>query len=249
MLPRTKQELALMRTSGRISAMALKGAILVAKPGVRLIDVDEVAEDTIIREGGRPAFKSVPGFYWATCLTVNDEVVHGLPRDIKLQRGDILGIDVGAEYKGWCTDAAWSLVVGGDRSKFLKAGEEALWDGIKKAIAGNKVGDISAAIQEKIEKSGFSVVRSLVGHGVGKKLHEEPEIPGFGKVGTGAPLLEDMTIAIEVIYTQGSHETVIADDGWTISSRDGSLGGLFEMTVIVGKHNAEVLTDWRLVQG
>ena len=150
-------------------------------------------------------------------------------------------------YKGWHTDCAWSMLVGDssqddDKRQFLKVGEEALYDGIAQAVDGNKIGDISFAIQQKVEKNGYSVVRSLVGHGVGKSLHEEPEIPGYGEKGTGPILKAGMTLAIEVIYAKGKYELVLEKDGWTYSTADKSLGGLFEATVIVGKQNAEVLT-------
>lgn len=242
---RTDADLDLMRESGRISAVALKKVLEAVKPGVNLLELEKVAEETIKAEGGAISFKTEPGYFWATCLTVNDEVVHGIPRDIILKAGDILSIDLGAMYKGWHTDTAWSVVVGGGRSKFLSAGEEAMWKGIKQAKVGNRVGDISNAIQTTIEGAGYSVVRSLVGHGVGRSLHEDPMIPGVGKPNTGPTLLKGMTIAVEAIYTEGKGAVYLSDDGWTISSKDGSLGGLFEMTIIIGEGEPEVITDWR----
>lgn len=250
---RNKQELDLMRKSGFITAAALKKAILSAKEGISLAELDKVAEDEIENLGGKASFKTVPGYFWATCLTVNDEVVHGIPRDIKLNNGDVLGIDLGAVYKGWHTDASWSVVIGGkdytdsNKSKFLKVGEEALWKAIKEASEGNRIGDISNALQTVIEDGGYSVVKSLTGHGVGRSPHEEPEIPEFGKKGTGPEIHANMTLAIEAIYTEGQGEVVEKIDGWTIASRDGSLGGLFEMTVITRPGKAEVITDWRKV--
>lgn len=245
MVPRTNEELDLIRKSGQISALALKKALDVSKPGVSLIEIDKVTEDEILRLGGEISFKTEPGYSWTTCLTINHEVVHGIPRDIKLKSGDILSIDVGAIFKGWHTDTAWSKVINKPNNEFLKIGEKALWAGIDQAIDGNRVGDISAAIQNIVEGAGYKIVRSLVGHGVGKKLHEDPEIPGFGIKGTGSLLKVGMTIAIEVIYTSGSGEVEHSKDGWTIISSDNSTGGLFEMSVIVGKKNPEVLTDWR----
>lgn len=252
MKPRNKHELEIMRRSGQITASALKKAVKAVKPGASLFEIEQVAEQEILHLGGQPSFKTVQGYKWATCLTVNHEVVHGIPRGIILQEGDVLGIDLGTVLKGWHTDAAWSVIVGNNQDKrdkiqFLKAGEEAMWAGIKQAVEGKRVGDISEAIQTIIEGRGFNVVRSLVGHGVGRKLHEEPEIPGFGKKGTGEPLRKGMTLAIEAIYIQGDKEVILEEDGWTISSKDGSLGGLFEMSIIVGKDKAEVLTDWRRV--
>ncbi len=245
--PRTKEELVLMRKSGEISAKALKKTLSAARVGVSLLELEKIASDEILKLGGEISFKTVPGYEFATCLTVNNEVVHGLPRDIKLMKGDLLSIDLGTVYKGWHTDCAWSVIVEDKETPFLKTGETALWRGIKKAVSGNRIGDIAEAIQTTVEGGGYQVVRSLVGHGVGKELHEEPEVPGFGKKGVGLPLVEGMTIAIEVIYTEGTSEVVLDRDGWTICSADGSLGGLFEMSVVVGKDKCEVLTDWRKV--
>lgn len=246
--PKTEAQLKLMRKSGLITAKALKKVLKSVKPGTSLIELDNIAREEILRLGGKPSFMSVPGYKWTTCLTVNQEVVHGIPRsEVVLKSGDVLGIDLGTVYQGWHTDSAWSVVVGGEKNKFLESGEKALWQGIAQAVEGKRIGDISEAIQTEIEGSGFSVVRSLVGHGIGRNLHEEPEVPGFGKAGTGSKLKKGQTLAIEAIYAQGNYEVVLEDDGWTISTRDGSLGGLFEMTVIVGKEKAEVLTDWRQV--
>jgi len=247
MKPRTADELELMRKSGKMSALALKNVIAAVKSGVSLKELEEVVAKTIEAEGGTASFKTVPGYNWYSCININEEVVHGIPRDIVLKKGDKVSIDLGALYKGWHTDTAWSVIVDEEPSVFLRVGEEALWAGVKKAVAGNRIGDISHAIQTTIEGGGFEVVRSLIGHGVGKELHEEPEVPGYGKAGTGMVLQEGQTIAIEAIYTESTQEVVLAPDGWTIASEDGSLGGLFEMTVIIGKDKAEVITDWRKV--
>lgn len=252
--PRSKGELVLMRKSGEITAKALKAVLKAVKPGITLIELDKIAEAEILKLGAKPSFMTVPGYSWTTCVTINHEVVHGIPRDIKLVTGDLFSVDVGAVLNGWHTDAAWSVMVGQEsgvkdqeKTKFLKAGEEAMWQGINQARSGNRIGDIGAAMQKVVEGAGYSVVRSLVGHGIGKKLHEDPEVPGFGRAGKGLPLKKDMTIAIEAIYNQGGPDVVLDPDGWTISSKDGTWGGLFEMTVIVGGEEAEVLTDWRKV--
>lgn len=252
--PRSASELELMRKSGRVSARALKAVLKAVKPGVSLLELEEIAKREILKLGASPGFMTVKGYSWATCLTLNHEVVHGIPRPIKLKEGDLFSVDIGAVLNGWHTDAAWSILVGhesGDTSqekkKFLKAGEEAMWQGIAQARSGSKIGDIGASMQKVVEGAGYSVVRSLVGHGIGRKLHEDPEVPGFGKSGRGLPLKKGMTIAIEAIYNQGGHEVVLEKDGWTISTKDGSWGGLFEMTVIVGDEEAEILTDWRKV--
>lgn len=243
--PRTKDELNLMRKSGRISAYALKKVLKAVNPGVNLLALEAIAEEEVLKKGGKSSFKTVDSYGFTTCLTINDEVVHGIPRDIVLKDGDKLSIDLGAMYKGWHTDIAWSVIVGGSKSKFLDVGEQAMWDGIDQAVSGNTIGDISNAIQTKIEDAGYSVVKSLVGHGIGRQLHEEPEVPGIGKKGMGLLLGSGMTLAIEAIYTEGNGEVVATKDGWTIASKDRSLGGLFEMTVAVGDKKAEILTDWR----
>lgn len=247
MKPRNKYELDLMRKSGEISAKALKKVVENIKVGVSALDLEELAEQTIKKLGGNASFKSVKGYKWTSCITFNEQVVHGIPTDRVIQGSDMVSVDLGVEFKGWHTDTAWSILVGQDseKEKFLKIGEEALWLGIAQAIEGNRIGDISQAIQDKVEGVGYSVVRSLVGHGVGRNLHEEPEVPGYGRKGTGMILKKGQTLAIEVIYTAGKPEVNLEKDGWTVSSADGSMAGLFEMSVIVGKDKPEVLTDWR----
>ncbi len=247
MKARNTYEQSLMRKSGIIAAKALKRAVEAIKVGVTELEVDEIAKREVIKLGGDLSYKTVPGYKYATCITVNEQVVHGIPTDRKFESGDMVSVDLAVMYKGWHTDCAWSVLVGKDsrKDKFLKTGEEALWLGIAQAVGSNRVGDISAAIQTKVEGAGYAVVRSLVGHGVGRRLHEDPEIPGFGEAGRGPVLKSGMSLAIEVIYTAGSPDVVLEEDGWTFSSSDKSWGGLFEMTVIVGKKEAEVLTDWR----
>lgn len=254
MKARNAYEQKLMRKSGEIAAKALKRALKTIKVGVTELEVDKVAEEEIIKLGGDLSYKTVPGYKFATCITVNEQVVHGIPTNRKFESGDLVSVDLAVVYKGWHTDCAWSILVSeqgtgnreqSEKAKFLKVGEEALWLGIRQALDGNRVGDISSAIQERIEKDGYSVVRSLVGHGIGRSLHEDPEIPGFGKKGSGPVLKNGMSLAIEVIYNKGSSDVALDEDGWTFKTVDNSWGGLFEMTIIVGKKEAEVLTDWR----
>ncbi len=236
-----------MRKSGRIAASALQAAIEAIKIGVSELEVDKIVEEEIYKLGGDLSYKSVPGYKYATCITVNEQVVHGIPTSRRFMEGDLVSVDLAVVYKGWHTDCAWSVLVGDgeEKEKFLQAGQMALWDGVSQAVDGNRMGDISSAIQERVEGGGYSVVRSLVGHGVGKSLHEDPEVPGVGKKGTGVILKRGMTLAIEVIYTKGSSEVVLSDDGWTYSSLDKSWAGLFEMSVIIGKNEPEVLTNWK----
>lgn len=249
---RSENEIKLMRESGKITAVALKKVLENIKPGVSGLKLDDIASYEIKKYGGQPAFKTVDGYNWSICITLNEQVVHGIPTGRLIKEGDVVSIDIGSIYKGWYTDAAWTTVAGDDKdegkSRFLEVGKEALKLGIKEAVEGNRVGDISEAIQKKIEGAGYWVVRNLVGHGVGKQLHEEPEVPGFGVAGTGPKLKRGMTLAIEVIYTHSKTDVVVEKDGWTISAADGSLAGLFEMTIVVGKKEAGVLTDWRKVK-
>lgn len=248
MKSRNQYELQLMRQSGEIAAKALKRAMESIKVGTSELEVDEVVKKEIYKYGGDLSYKTVPGYKYATCITVNEEVVHGIPTERKFVGGDLVSVDLAVMYKGWHTDCAWSVLVGQDseKEKFLKIGEEALRLGIAQAVDGNRIGDISHAIQAKVEGTGYSVVRSLVGHGVGRFLHEDPEIPGVGSPGTGPVVKSGMTLAIEVIYTKGGPDVVLGEDNWTFSSLDKSWGGLFEMTVIVEKKKAEVLTRYGL---
>lgn len=264
---RNSYELKLMRKSGEIAAKALKRALEAVKVGTTELEVDKIAEREIYKLGGDLSYKTVPGYKYATCIAVNEQMVHSIPTDRKFISGDLVSIDLAVMYKGWHTDCAWSVLVSeqgtrqrrgspeaagdseqSEKTRFLKAGEEALWDGVKQAIDGNRVGDISSAIQKTVEGAGFSVVRSLVGHGVGRSLHEDPQIPGVGKAGTGPVLKSGMSLAIEVIYAKGASDVVLEQDGWTYQTADKSWGGLFEMTVIVGKERAEILTDWHQVR-
>lgn len=250
MKKRNSYELELLRKSGKIAGSALKRSIDCIKIGISELEVDKEAMEEIYKLGGDLSYKTVPGYKFATCITVNKQVVHGIPTDRKFMDGDLASVDLAVVYKGWHTDCAWTILVGQgssvkdqEKKKFLEVGEEALWDGIAKALDGNKVGDISNAIQTKVEGAGYSVVRSLVGHGVGKSLHEDPEIPGYGEAGKGMVLKSGMSLAIEVIYAMGRHEVMLEDDNWTYATEDGSMSGLFEMTIIVGKQRAEVLTQ------
>lgn len=245
---RTPEELELVRKSGQISAKAMKRGLRLVKVGANLLEIEKAIRDEIESGGADPAFMTVEGYPFASCLCINDEVVHGLPRNIRLKAGDLFTIDTGARFQGWCTDTAWTVKVGGGSSKLLAVGEEAMWAGIKQAKAGNRVGDISAEMQRVVEKeNGFCVIRTLVGHGIGKKLHEEPEIPGYGRAGVGSLLVEGMTLAIEIIYSESSLDVGLGDDGWVYKTLDGSMAGMFEMSVIVGKDGPEVITDWRKV--
>lgn len=237
-----------MRKSGRIAGLALKKSLQAVKTGVTPLEIDKIAEKEIYRLGGDLSYKTVPGYHHATCITVNEQVVHGIPTDRVIQAGDLVSIDLAVSFRGWHTDCAWSVLLGKDaeKEKFLKTGEEALWDGVAQAVEGNRVGDISSAIQTRVEGASLHMVRSLVGHGVGKSLHEPPEVPGYGEKNTGPTLRKGMTLAIEVIYTKGTSDVTLSSDGWTYLAADGSWAGLFEMTVVVAPKGgrAEILTSF-----
>lgn len=247
MLPKTQKEINLMHEGGKRLREVLEKTIEKARPGISKIELDQRAEKEILRLDGKPSFKMVPGYFWSTCLTINDEVVHGIPDNDILKEGDILGIDIGFYYQGFHTDLAKTIPVGRVGKKildFLKIGEQALETTIKKAKLGNYVGDLSWSIQTNIEKAGYSIVRMLTGHGVGKKLHEEPNIPGFlsGDRKKTKVLREGMTLAIEVIYNYGTGEVVLEPDGWTIATKDGKISGLFEETVAIWSDGPLILT-------
>jgi len=246
---KTAEELAIMRESGRMLSETLWEVLKNVKPGVSELELDALAEKLIRQKGGEPGFQKVPGYRHATCMSTNDVVVHGIPTEYKLKDGDIIGIDCGVFYKGFHTDMAETVQVSAKNDevgKFLRVGKEALEAGIKQAILGNHVGDISKAIQDIVEvQSGYSVVRSLVGHGVGRELHEEPEVPGYliGEIEKTPLLREGMVIAVEVIYNMGGPELVFANkDGWTLATEDGSLAGLFERSLAITKNGPQILT-------
>lgn len=234
-----------MRQAGRIAAQALSEVEKHIKIGTNIKELDEIAEKVIDDMGAEASFKKVAGYKYCICATPNAQVVHGIPGDYTLKGGDIVGVDLGAYYKGYHSDMAHTYSVGkvdSKKVKFLETGKKALFEAIKEAKVGNKIGDIGNKIQTMVEESGYSVVKELVGHGVGKDLHEDPLVPGIGKKGTGPVLKEGMVLAIEVIYNMGKRNVVLLEDGWTITTRDDSLSGLFERTIAVTKKGPVVLT-------
>lgn len=245
---RSQEELTLMRKSGRICAFALKEVLASVKPGINTLALDKIAEAKIKELGGEISFKTVEGYPYTICVSVNDEVVHGLPTEYVLRPKDKIGIDIGALYKGWHSDLAESVLVdpsqASDAAKmFLKIGKTAMLAAIDMARPGNRIGDISHAMQLTIEGAGYHVVHALTGHGIGKQLHEEPMVPCFGKPNKGEVLQAGMTIAVEAIYNMGTSDVKWKnEDGWTISSLDGSLSGLFERTIAITSGEPEILT-------
>lgn len=243
------EEIALMREGGKIAGLVLSETAAQVRIGVSTGDLDRFAGRRIEDLGATPSFKGFESYRFATCININEGVVHGIPKgNVILKEGDVVKIDLGVFFKGFHTDTALSCLVGGNESKwrektrFLEVGKKALSEAIKKCHVGNRLGDVSAEIQEIVEGSGFRVVEELVGHGVGKRLHEDPQVPGLGKKGTGLFLREGMTLAIEVIYTSGQGGIVSGADGWTLSMADGKMSGLFEHTVALGKKGVETLT-------
>lgn len=243
------EEIEIMKHGGHILATVLGEVMDAIKPGVTELDVDNLAEKRIRELGGEPGFMKVEGYHHTICVSTNDVVVHGIPTDYAFKEGDLVGIDCGVFYKGFHTDMSDSKIVGETKQpeieKFLKNGKKALDAGINAAQLGNRIGHISKVIQDIVEKEGgYSVVRSLIGHGVGRELHEEPEVPGYVAMPLAkTPLLkEGMTIAVEVIYNMGKHAVVLDRDGWTIRTKDGKLAGLYERTIAITKDGPLMLT-------
>ncbi len=221
----------------------LKGYI---REGLSTKNIEQFIENLIIKLGGKPAFKGYRGYPASACVSINEQVVHGIPSDkVIINEGDIVSIDVGVIIDGFYGDAAYTYGIGKiseEAKKLLKTTEEALYKGIEQAREGNRVGDISSAIQNYVELNGFSVVRAFVGHGIGRSLHEDPQIPNFGKEKTGPKLRAGMTIAIEPMVNAGTHEVTILSDGWTAVTKDGSLSAHFEHTVAITDDKPEILT-------
>src|SRR5258708_8609307 len=249
---KTENEIKSMAEGGKILASVVSQVLEAIKPGVSEKELDRLAEKLILEKGGYPGFKKVKGYKNAICVSTNDAVVHGIPSDYKIKEGDVVGIDCGVFYKGLHTDMSETIRVkspgletqNDELDKFLSIGKKALNEAIKKARGGNRVGDISKTIQEIVEGAGYSVVLSLVGHGVGKKLHEDPEVPGFliGPVKDTPFLKKGMTIAVEVIYNMGDSEVVIDSDNWTIRTKDKSISGVFERTIAITEGEPLILT-------
>jgi methionyl aminopeptidase len=247
---KTQKEIDFIRESCRIVAETLRLVSSNVKPGVTTFELDRIAEDYIRSNDAIPAFKGysqggLPGFPGSVCTSLNDEVVHGIPGQVKIQEGDIISLDVGVLKNNYYGDAATTVAVGkisNEKKKLLEVTEKSLQLGIEQAKSGNRVHDISAAVQEYVEQNGFSVVRDLCGHGVGKFLHEDPAVPNFGKRGTGAKLKKGMTLAIEPMVNAGGYEVITSPDGWTVLTADGSPSAHFEHTILILDNSPEILT-------
>lgn len=239
------QETAYMRQAGRIVALTLQELGKRVRPGVTTAELDQFAEDFIRRAGGVPAFLDYQGFPASICASVNNEVVHGIPGLRRLENGDIISIDVGAFAHGYCGDSACTFPVGeisAEAERLLKVTREALECGIAQAVNGNRIGDIGFAIQNFVEAQGYHVVRDFVGHGIGRNMHEEPQVPNFGKPGHGPRLEPGMALAIEPMVNEGTCEVTVMPNRWTVVTKDGSLSAHFEHTIMVTEGQPEVLT-------
>lgn len=243
---KTSRELKFMREAGRISANALKLAGSMVEPGVSTLEIDHALRRYIEEQGAKPTFLGYGGFPASACISVNEVVIHGIPHKGKiLKQGDIVSVDVGATYEGFVGDNAWTYPCGEvspEAQALMDATRESLFEGIKAAKAGNRIGDIGNAVQQYAEARGYSVVRDFVGHGVGAKMHEDPSVPNYGTPGRGVRLLPGMTIAIEPMINQGVKEVKTLADGWTTVTADGKLAAHFEHSIAITQEGPVILT-------
>lgn len=254
---KTDEEIELMREANRLVGMTLGEVAKHIKPGVTPAQLDKIAKEFIMDHGAIPSFlgyKGAPGtvdFPGAICASVNEQVVHGFPTDYVLKDGDIISVDCGTEKNGFCGDSAYTFCVGEvaeDVKTLLRTTKESLYKGIEKAVEGNRIGDIGDAVQTYCEKRGYSIVRELVGHGIGRKMHEAPEVPNYGKRGTGPLLKKGMCIAIEPMVNMGSKNVVFESDGWTVRTRDRKPSAHFEHTVAIRQGKADILSTFEFVE-
>ena len=241
------REIAKMRQAGRISRRALQAAGKAVEPGVSTYEIDCIVREYIEKQGAAPSFLGYGGFPASACISVNNVVIHGIPSKSEiLKQGDIVSIDVGAYFEGYHGDNAWTFPCGDiskEAQRLIDTTKESLFEGIKQAISGNRIGDIGHAVQEYAEARSYSVVRKFVGHGVGAKLHEDPSVPNYGMSGKGIRLLPGMTIAIEPMINQGTHQVRVLNDGWTTVTADGKLSAHFEHTVAITPDGTVILTS------
>jgi methionyl aminopeptidase len=242
---KSRSEIEKMRKSNAIVAVILEELRKKIRPGVKTIELDRLSEELALKKGARPAFKGYRGYPYSLCASVNSEVVHGMPSDKELKEGDIVSLDFGILNDGYYGDAAVTVPVGEitpAAKRLLRVTEEALYRGIAEVKAGNRIGDISAAIQGHVEASGYSVVRDLVGHGIGKSLHEDPQVPNYGLSGRGVELKPGMVFAIEPMVNEGTYRVEILRDGWTVVTADGKLSAHFEHSVAITENGPVILS-------
>lgn len=248
---KTDEEIALIRESSLLVGKTLAEVAKVIGPGIKTIDLDRLAEDFIRSHGAVPGFKGYNGFPYTLCISVNEQVVHGFPGETVLKDGDLVSVDCGVLMNGFYGDSAYSFPVGGVRPEvreLMRRTRESLYKGIEVAIDGKRVGDIGFAVQHYVESYGYSVVRDLVGHGIGRNLHEKPEVPNFGKRGSGPKLQAGMTIAIEPMINLGTRNVIQESDGWTIRTADRMPSAHYEHTVAIRPGKAEILSTFRYVE-
>jgi methionyl aminopeptidase len=251
-IKKSPEEIERMAAAGDILVKTMNLLAAKIRPGVTTGELDQAAEKFIRSQGATPAFKGYHGFPGSICASPNSMVVHGIPGPYVLARGDIISIDIGVVYQGWVADAARTFPVGPVTpiaAKLLKVTEESLHEGAAQCVAGNHLGDVSHAIQRRVEAAGLSIVRTLVGHGIGRDMHEEPQIPNYGTPGTGVLLEEGMVLAVEPMVTAGRHTVRVADDQWSIFSQDGSLAAHFEFTIAITAQGPRILTPWHEASG
>jgi methionyl aminopeptidase len=245
---KTIAEIELIRQSSLLVSATLSEVATFLKPGITTLEIDKMADDFIRDNGAVPSFKNYKGYPFATCISVNDAVVHGFPGKHVLKSGDIISVDVGVYKSGFHGDSAYTFAIGEvapETIKLMAVTRESLYKGIEKAVAGNRVGDIANAIQEYTEKKhGYGVVRELVGHGLGRHLHEDPQVPNFGKKGSGAKLKENSVIAIEPMINLGTKDVFYDSDGWTVRTKDGKPAAHYEHTICIKKNKADVLSSF-----
>jgi len=251
-LYKTDAEIELMKKSAVLVSQTLTEVANILKPGVTTFQLDKLCFEFIRDHKAIPSFLNYRGYPYTICASVNDVVVHGFPNNVALKEGDVVSIDMGVILNGWHGDHAYTFLLGeasDDVLQLLRVTKEALYKGIEKAISGNRVGDISFAIQEHTErKHGYGVVRELVGHGLGRSLHEDPQVPNYGKRGTGAKLRENAVLAIEPMINMGSRDVYTDDDGWTVRTRDGKPSAHFEHDVCIKKNKALILSDYSIIE-
>jgi methionyl aminopeptidase len=246
-IQKSPEEIDKIAAAGRVLARCLSLLHGKARPGVTTADLDDAAEKFIRSQGGEPAFKGYRGFPGSICASPNSMVVHGIPGGYELGRGDVLSIDVGVVLDGWVADAAITVAVGNTTplaTRLLGTTRAALFEAVEACRTGNRLGDISHAVQRRVEQDGFSVIRSLVGHGIGRDMHEDPQIPNVGDPGTGPELAEGMVFAIEPMVNAGAEDVRMGADNWAVYARDGSLAAHFEHTVAITAEGPRILTPW-----
>ncbi len=243
---KTEQEIEMMKKAGQLLAKVHKEIGKMIKPGISTYEIDEFVEEYLRKHNATPEQKGYRGFPYATCASINDEICHGFPRKEPLKDGDIVTIDMVVNLDGWLADSAWSYGVGNisdEAQKLLDITKKALYIGIEQAVIGHRVGDISHAIQTFVESTGFSIVRDFVGHGIGRNMHEDPQVPHFGRPGRGPRLLEGMVLTIEPMVNVGKYNCTIDEDGWTARTIDGKLSAQYEHTLAITKDGPLILTD------